>query len=496
MAALSNTPPHGVRAIQQIRGRTGPSARQLKLKDDTYNYFLTKVDPIISACITYLLCEQPVDVAAAMISYFRGYTGPNYLPETTDRDSTATGKPRKEMKLFLATYIAPIVSKLMNRIAVSRPENVIEYMCSEIISMMSEADLSHDIEQKGASSKPLPRDAEQKEVPLKPQSGSKTKSASKMQPVSSDDKVLSITVLGCAGAGKTTIINAVQGIFEPVRPTVGFRPISMMLSEGCKVRFFDLGGGKKIRNIWDQYYHDAHAFIYVFDAAANPEDMDDAVAMFNSTVSNAYVHGKPMLVFANKQDLSNAVEAGDLQSRLQGVHSNCFFHNSSAFIAEKADAGTMRIDDRIESSLETLLGLILNEYDILNKRVLDDSKLKAIEEQKKRFEKERKVLKSKIASAFIDSISADILSEMNVHVDKESFFTEEEGLTFLAAEVGEESGLSPVAKACAKAVGYQRLALQMIGSLKMPISKKKQPLEWDEIFALLRDIRSELGLTN
>ena len=44
-------------------------------------------------------------------------------------------------------------------------------------------------------------------------------------------------------------------------------------------------------------------------------------------------------------------------------------------------------------------------------------------------------------------------------------------------------------------VGYQRLALQIVGSLKVPISKKKEPMSWEGILALVLDIRTEVGLT-
>ena len=44
--------------------------------------------------------------------------------------------------------------------------------------------------------------------------------------------------------------------------------------------------------------------------------------------------------------------------------------------------------------------------------------------------------------------------------------------------------------------GYQRLALQIVGSLKVPISKKKEPMTWEEIYALVLEIRVELGLSS
>jgi len=44
----------------------------------------------------------------------------------------------------------------------------------------------------------------------------------------------------------------------------GFRPVQMMLDESVKVKFYDIGGSKKIRDIWDQYYHDVQKNIIIY----------------------------------------------------------------------------------------------------------------------------------------------------------------------------------------------------------------------------------------
>lgn len=44
-------------------------------------------------------------------------------------------------------------------------------------------------------------------------------------------------------------------------------------------------------------------------------------------------------------------------------------------------------------------------------------------------------------------------------------------------------------------IGYQRLAMQIIGALKSPINKKKTPMTWNEIKILIIEIRLELGLS-
>jgi hypothetical protein len=43
-------------------------------------------------------------------------------------------------------------------------------------------------------------------------------------------------------------------------------------------------------------------------------------------------------------------------------------------------------------------------------------------------------------------------------------------------------------------VGYQRLAMQIIGGLQCPVNKAKVPLSWLEILALIVELRLELGL--
>ena len=74
---------------------------------------------------------------------------------------------------------------------------------------------------------------------------------------------------------------------------------------------------------------------------------------------------------------------------------------------------------------------------------------------------------------------------------------QKQGLTFLAAEIGETgaSTLPEIATIIAEAVGYQKLALQMIGAMHCPISRKKVALGWEAIRELIDDIRSELGLS-
>jgi hypothetical protein len=165
-------------------------------------------------------------------------------------------------------------------------------------------------------------------------------------------------------------------------------------------------------------------------------------------------------------------------------------------LPDNADTSVSFVPDlRIEASIEWLLNTVIDNFDGLNQRVQADSLRKSQEEAKVRMEKDRKVLKLKIAEAFITSVDPTFVVENRVEQDARNLFSEEEGLTFLASEIEEElQALEPIAKEIAALVGYQKLALTIIGGLKVPVSKKKEPMGWAAILDLVSDIRRELGI--
>lgn len=569
---LDNAPKEGAYGMRTLRSlrNSKPSGRLQKKIDLTYNYFLEEVDPIIGDCITHLLCAQPTDVPAAMLAYLKKKSAdlkaaeeavnPNSAPSSAEdptrvAENEAAGpatetaeeaaippaveerkRPKKEQKLYLAMSIGPVVAKLVNRVAITRPKRVIDFLCKELNSMIfgagappSSGDVDADeVDDRFAAygtfipgKKPYepsipPTDAlEQPEVALFPASddagGPGVAVAEEPQVASASGDVvtqavvatvetkvvvteeepkpplrnLQLAILGMDNAGKSSILNVLEGKSDAkTRPTIGFRPIAMMLNEDTRVRFYDLGGGERIRDIWSQYYHDVHAVVYVFDASDEAR-LQSAVSLFKSTIKNAFLSGKPLLIFCNKQDVPGAKKGSELAELL-----NLAADFPSAQIVECCANSA---DATIEKSLEELLALVQDKYELLNERVELDTKQKTLDEAKKRLERERKVLRNKIAAAFPDDV--DPKFKPDLPASPEDSFTMDEGHTFLAAEIGEDvAGLPSVALELAHMVGYQRLALQIIGALKAPISKKKEPLAWDEILALVVDLRTELGL--
>ena len=301
-------------------------------------------------------------------------------------------------------------------------------------------------------------------------------------------KVITVAVLGLDGAGKTSFLNALQGeAGAKVRPTVGFKPLSMMLDETLQIKFYDLGGGKKIRGIWDKYYDDVHACMYVVDSTtAIGERAEEEAGVFKQTLGSAGLGGKPLCLVCNKQDEAAAAAPLDVAKalgvtegpsiRVQGTISNV-------------------ADDSVEKAVEWVLDTVKKRYTELNTRVEKEIARRKKEEQAKKLARERKVLRNKVACAFPSKVTNTDLLPVGVtaETEPEDCFSEEEGTTFLASEVGLESLPEDAATVCAL-VGYQRLALTIIGGLFAPVSKKKEPLSWAEILELVNGVRGELGI--
>lgn len=474
--AMSAPKPYGIKALRQMRERREPSERLSRKISQTYDYFVEKVDPIIGACITHLLCDQPTDILGAMLTFLSAFQANEIIPP---RIGDHAGRPRRELKVFLATSIGPVIAKLVNRIAVEKPSDVIGFMTTEIQHMID-------------SPEPVPAPVVSDPVPTP----NKSKKQEERAPEPVEEKNIQLAVLGLGGVGKSSILNMLQGKFDSkIRPTIGFRPVSMMLSEDTKIRFYDLGGGKKIRDIWTQYYHDVHGVIFVVDGTAASDEMQLTIETMAHTLNHEYLAGKPLLIMINKQDAPNALSVSDAEEVLRNAikfPDGVKFAGCSSLVPAEIPED-FAPDVRIEAALMTLLDAVLASFKGLNDRVVVDCKRKSEEEVRQRVAKERKVLKNKIASAFLSSCDPAYIAAHQIEEEPANIFSEEEGLTYLASEIGEDvPGLSDLAKQVGALVGYQKLALTIIGGLKAPVSKKKVPMTWPQIHEMVVDLRKEL----
>jgi len=143
-----------------------------------------------------------------------------------------------------------------------------------------------------------------------------------------------------------------------------------------------------------------------------------------------------------------------------------------------------------------MLTVINGTYEELHKRVSADTKEKAVQEAKKRLARERKVLRNKMASAFFENIEESLRPDGVEAAGVEDIYEKDEGIKFLIDEIGLESVdlLSTEALEVLELIGFQRLAIQIVGALFSPISKKKVPMSWIDIKLMVSELRLELGL--
>ena len=149
-----------------------------------------------------------------------------------------------------------------------------------------------------------------------------------------------ILMVGLDAAGKTTILYKLKlGEVVTTIPTIGFnvetveyKNLSFTVWLGCSwcvsnVFFFhvlfcvgveswpgqarwDVGGQDKIRPLWRHYYQGTNGLIYVVDS--NDRDrIEDAREELNKMLNEDEMRDAVLLVFANKQDLPNAMTAAE-----------------------------------------------------------------------------------------------------------------------------------------------------------------------------------------
>lgn len=136
-----------------------------------------------------------------------------------------------------------------------------------------------------------------------------------------------VVLLGTQGAGKTAILECLKLVFlkaggssgPPPLPALAESKLSRLSSTvGLNVArlatgqetllVWDLGGAKALRPIWRRYVADAEALIWVVDASAEQLALDDSRECLSNLLSEPSLKHSPLLVFAAKQDKSNAMD--------------------------------------------------------------------------------------------------------------------------------------------------------------------------------------------
>ncbi|KAB2068637.1 hypothetical protein ERO13_A08G040000v2 [Gossypium hirsutum] len=132
-------------------------------------------------------------------------------------------------------------------------------------------------------------------------------------------KEMRILMVGLDAAGKTTILYKLKlGEIVTTIPTIGFN-VETVEYKNISFTVWDVGGQDKIRPLWRHYFQNMQGLIFVVDSNDRDrvvEARDELHRMLNEDELRDAV----LLVFANKQDLPNAMNAAEITDKL-GLHS-------------------------------------------------------------------------------------------------------------------------------------------------------------------------------
>merc|ERR1712187_11157 len=127
-----------------------------------------------------------------------------------------------------------------------------------------------------------------------------------------------ILMVGLDAAGKTTVLYRLKlGEVVTTIPTIGFN-VETVEYRNLSFNVWDVGGQDKIRRLWRHYYTGTNGIIYVVDS--NDRDRtEDAKEELTKMLNEDEMREAVLLVFANKQDLPNAMTAAEVTEKL-GLH--------------------------------------------------------------------------------------------------------------------------------------------------------------------------------
>ena len=131
----------------------------------------------------------------------------------------------------------------------------------------------------------------------------------------------SVIVVGLDNSGKTTLLNFLKpetrGMVSEVTPTIG---LTLEQFRRGKLDFtcFDMSGQSKYRSLWEKYYENCDAIIWVVDSA-DPLRMCVVKDEFRMMLSHKDIESKaaPILFFANKMDVESAMSPETVVDELE-----------------------------------------------------------------------------------------------------------------------------------------------------------------------------------
>lgn len=297
-------------------------------------YLATHVDPLLTKILTELLLHKPQNVLQALLNFFQERQGQGtsqQLYQEQQQQQQHYGMPSSSYdgvrrdkgvyaewlaqlssveakqgavsvnRWYAVHHVLPILSRLVRHLVVEQPtteaaldDSVVTFLIHYQQQQQQERDGDQDEKEIEKQKQPQQQD------PVKEATTPSSSSSSSYL------EAIHVLVLGLEGAGKSSIVAALQGELDPeVHPTSGMNVISITssISNSSVVKFHDVGGSTASQAQWPSFYHFVHALLWVTDATQATHWKEEREVLRNC-LEHPFLAGKPCLLLVNKQDTS------------------------------------------------------------------------------------------------------------------------------------------------------------------------------------------------
>ena len=139
-----------------------------------------------------------------------------------------------------------------------------------------------------------------------------------------EDYCLEILMLGLNGAGKTTILNYLDGNSDEIpAPTItpSFSAGTNLSKglDGLSISIWDFSGDERFRQEWMRFVREPQVLLFVVDSA-DTSRIKEVSQYLISILEHPKIEGIPVLILANKQDLPAALSLKELAEKLSLAH--------------------------------------------------------------------------------------------------------------------------------------------------------------------------------
>ena len=124
-----------------------------------------------------------------------------------------------------------------------------------------------------------------------------------------------IVMVGLDAAGKTTVLYKLKlNDVVTTIPTIGFN-VEKVEYKNLRMTIWDIGGQDRLRPLWRHYYENTNGVIFVVDSCDETR-MKIAASEVEKMMSEPCLRDAKLCVFANKQDMPNALSASEVANGL------------------------------------------------------------------------------------------------------------------------------------------------------------------------------------